>query len=287
MLRQMAPRKRLARQFVLPLAVTAAAALAAALWIMLWASQPLSAGSTHSTRVAVLATASGCTPNLTSVVQQPILVQSPRMDADEGAAWPSDLHPTSWQFSGVQKPRIAEGDIQLVPLCNASFVRQYPLTNADFERSYIPGSPCSMPPGLLQKMSSGQPVAITVVGGSMTQGRRCLDGKRWQRECSWSSRLQDRLRETFPTGNITVHNKAIPGYSYGHWLQSGMLDGLVQADVLVIDEQVNSHVSACVFSGCESLIKDNFCLQHLLMLAQVQKRCQSYTPCAVPHCCRP
>lgn len=101
-----------------------------------------------------------------------------------------------------------------------------------------------MPPDLLQKLDSGHPVEITVLGGSMTQGRRCLDGVRWQRDCSWSSRVQDRLRETFPAGNITVLNKAMPGFSYGHWVQSGMLDGLVQTDVLIIDEQVNSHVGA-------------------------------------------
>lgn len=166
--------------------------------------------------------------------------------------WPdfASLNHTSWQFKGVQKPPAAEGDMDLIPICNSTFLQQHPLSDADYRRSYRPGGPCSMPPNLLDKLSSGQPVNIKVVGGSMTQGRRCFDGKRAWRECAWSSRLQDRLQETFPNANVTVHNVAIPGYSYGHWLQSGMIDGLVsQTDILVVDEQVNSHVSTNAACG--------------------------------------
>lgn len=249
---QQMPRKRFTQQLVVRVIITLTAALAA-FWVMFWSSQPL-VRSTSSGPPAVVSAARGH-DSYGSDSTLPALNPAAGLDGDGAAAWPSDIHYTSWQFKGVQMPRVAEGDIELVPICNASFVRQYPLTSTDFKRSYIPGSPCSMPPGLLQKMSSGQPVTITVVGGSMTQGRRCIDGQRWQRECSWTSRLQDRLRETFPTGNITVQNKAIPGFSYNHWLQSGMLDGLVQADVMIIDEQVNSHVSAgtgvsWAYKGC-------------------------------------
>lgn len=257
MLKQTMPKKQSPKQWPVRLSVTVAAVLGATLWAMSWTYQPLSR-STHSITPSQLTAAVGC--NSTPSGQEPFSLAS---EVGSTSVWPSDIHYTSWQFKGVQMPKIAEGDIDLVPICNASFVRQYPLTGLDFQRSYIPGNPCSMPSGLLQKMSSGQPVQITVVGGSMTQGRRCVDGVRWQRECSWSSRLQDRLHESFPTGNITVHNKAIPGFSYGHWLQSGMMDGLVQADVLVIDEQVNSHVSA----GSQTPVLDTtiglFCLLSL------------------------
>lgn len=162
-------------------------------------------------------------------------------NADE--AWPSPLLYTAWKFKGVQHPHTAEGDIALVPLCSASFTEHHPLTASDYQRSYRSGHPCNMPPGLLQKIQAGEPVKITVVGGSMTQGLRCYDGKRIMQACAWSRRLQDRLRETFPQANITVHNAALRGFSYGQWVVSGMFDGLVDTDVAIIDEQANSHVS--------------------------------------------
>lgn len=164
--------------------------------------------------------------------------------------WPFAPEQPRWAFKGVLKPPVAEGEMDLIPLCNASFVEQHPLSDSDYARSYTPGEPCrSLPPGLLQKIQSGQAVRIVVVGGSMTQGRRCFDGKRSWQSCAWSSRLEDRLREVFSGKNITVHNAALPGFSYGHWLSSGMLESLTEADVVVIDEQVNSHVSCCCGPG--------------------------------------
>jgi hypothetical protein len=164
---------------------------------------------------------------------------------DLPAVWPFAPEQPRWAFKGVQKASMTDGEADLIPLCNATFVERHPLTDSDYERSYTPGGPCSMPPGLLQKIQSGAAVKIIVVGGSMTRGRACFDGNRTLETCAWSSRLQARLNEVFQDSNITVVNKALPGFSYSNWTGSGMFGGLVDADVLIVDEQVNSHVSSC------------------------------------------
>lgn len=175
------------------------------------------------------------------LISSPELSSPPEAEAD---TWPLEaLHPSEWTFKGVQLPKIAEGDMDLVPVCNSTFYKQHPFNIEDYERSYTPGATCSMPADLLYKIKTGKPVLITVVGGSMTQGRRCTDGKRGWTHCAWSSRLDDRLKEAFPNSNVTVNNIAMPGFSYGHWLKNGMMDGMAHADVVIIDEQVNSHVS--------------------------------------------
>lgn len=160
--------------------------------------------------------------------------------------WPLAPHEApSWFFKGVQHVRAKhQGDARLIPLCNDSFVDKHPLAAADYERSFTPGSVCSMPPGLLHKIQSGAPVRIVAVGGSMTQGRECIDGKRAWQTCAWPSRMHDRLNEIFSGSNITVKNAALPGFSYSNWLASGMLDSLTEADVVIVDQQVNSQVGA-------------------------------------------
>lgn len=110
-----------------------------------------------------------------------------------------------------------------------------------------------MPSDLLDALESGsREVVVTVVGGSMTHGVNCLEGHHsscpenfrmcYNLQCSWPSKMQDRLRQLFPAGRVSVRNKARPAWGYGNWLESGEIGMLVETDVLIIDLQVNSQV---------------------------------------------
>jgi hypothetical protein len=145
--------------------------------------------------------------------------------------------------------------------CNSSFTKQYPFTQAEhFQRSIHPGSPCSMPPDLLERLQRGsRNFTINIVGGSMTTGAGCVDGSRHQTTCAWGARMQDRLMQMFPKANLTVRNKVVPGRSYRNWLESARLAELSDADVLVVDLQVNSQVSwntACSLATAWCLASD-------------------------------
>lgn len=139
----------------------------------------------------------------------------------------------------------------LAPWCNATFSKKHPLTAADYERSFTPGGACSMPRGLLDALETGsREVTISVVGGSMTHGVKCLDGEHSSCrdkmcenfKCAWPNKMQSRLQQLFPAGRVSVRNKARSGWSYSTWLESGAIDMLVETDVLIIDLQINSQV---------------------------------------------
>lgn len=61
--------------------------------------------------------------------------------------------------------------------------------------------------------------------------------------------MKDRLELLYPSGRVTVRNMAQPAWSYSRWLEAGVIDTLVQSDVLIIDLQVNSQVTSqcCCF----------------------------------------
>lgn len=146
----------------------------------------------------------------------------------------------NWTFPGVQQC-FGESDVSLCSWCNWTFTKQYPFVLEQFSRAYIPGA--RMPPGLLHKLQTGRPVSISIVGGSVTAGRDCRDGSRSQKGCAWPSRLQDRLLQLYPGANLTVVNLAMPAHHYFAWLTRGELSEAVQADVMLVDLQVNSVVS--------------------------------------------
>lgn len=101
-----------------------------------------------------------------------------------------------------------------------------------------------MPPGILERLQSGLPVRIVAIGGSMTAGHACFDGDRNGRACAWPQRMQERLLQMFPDhSNITVANMATPGQDYTAALSSGRIRNMIDADVLLVDLQVNSQVS--------------------------------------------
>lgn len=151
---------------------------------------------------------------------------------------------STWRIPGVRECH-AEGDNSICPWCNSTFTKQHPLSLQHFQRAYLPGEPCSMPAAVLQKLHSGEPLHISVLGGSMTEGVACNDGIRQQSACAWPSRLQERLMQVYPAANITVSNKARRGSHYGAWLEAGDLETFLDgADTLMIDLQVNSQVSS-------------------------------------------
>ena len=173
----------------------------------------------------------------------------------EAPSWPSTLPPAPWPFPGVQAFH-SESDVALSQWCNDTFSRQHPLTAADYDGAYTPGGACSMPAGLLEALESGsRELTVAVVGGSMTHGSGCYEGpNRWlptcraqdkkcySKRCAWPSRMKDRLQLSYPSSRLTVRNMAQPAWSYARWLEAGVIDTLVQSDVLIIDLQVNSQV---------------------------------------------
>jgi hypothetical protein len=151
---------------------------------------------------------------------------------------------STWRVPGVKECNV-EGDSSICSWCNATFTKQHPLSPQHFQRAYLPGRACSMPTVVLQKLQSGEPLHVHVLGGSMTHGTGCNDGLRSGPACAWPSRLQQRLMQAYPAANITVSNKARPGSHYGAWLAAGDLESLLEgADLVIIDLQVNSQVSS-------------------------------------------
>lgn len=148
----------------------------------------------------------------------------------------------NWTFAGVQEC-VSEGHGELCFWCNRTFTADYPLKHSQhFERSFLAGGPCSMPPAILAKLHTGVPVRIVTVGGSMTAGHGCINGAKKGQTCAWPQRMQERLLQVLPRANITVTNMAVPGHDYTAALSSGRVHNAIKADVLIVDLQVNSQV---------------------------------------------
>lgn len=165
------------------------------------------------------------------------------------------MAPAQWTFPGASNCTGEINNTALCQWCNATFLQQYPLSPEMLERSYIPGSPCSMPSNLLDMLRSGAPVKLAVIGGSMTMGTHCFDSERPELSkmtvsplfyksttCPWMYKMQKRLQQLFPAANISIANHARGGFSYGEHLSLGTLKAATDADVLFIDMQVNSQV---------------------------------------------
>jgi hypothetical protein len=151
---------------------------------------------------------------------------------------------STWHLPGVRECH-GEGDNSICQWCNSTLTKHHPLKFQHFQRAYLPGRACSMPTAVLQKLRYGEPLQISVLGGSMTEGVACNDGFRKESACAWPSRLQERLMQVYPAANITVSNKARRGSHYGAWLEAGDLETFLDgADILIIDLQVNSQVSS-------------------------------------------
>jgi len=174
--------------------------------------------------------------------QQPVLPAAAAAAAAAAVeAQPHSSLAPNWSFTGVQQC-VAEGDPDACTWCNSTFTVRYPLMAEHFQHAFIPGQPCSMPPGVLQRLQSNQSITIAVIGGSMTAGHGCFD-QRHGSQCAWPAKLQHRLQEMYPNASITVKNLARPGFSYTDVLSSGHIHTALNADVLLIDLQVNSQVS--------------------------------------------
>ena len=69
-------------------------------------------------------------------------------------------------------------------------------------------------------------------------------------QCAWPNKLQARLQQLYPSARVVVRNMAQPAWSYSRWVEAGVIDTLVQTDVLIVDLQVNSLVrSVCAADG--------------------------------------
>jgi len=225
--------------------------------LMLILSRPWLSGSQYSSMQLVMR-AGAVSSNTSGHGCSKSQVALPSPAASTAAPnWPPSVPTAPWQFPGVWGA-YSESDTTLTPWCNATFSKQHPLTPADYDRSFTPGGNCSMPHGLYDVLESGsRELVITVVGGSMTLGTNCLPSSnpddwdpscpKYDRHCnnllcSWPSKMQSRLQQLFPAGRISLRNKARPSWSYTTWLEAGVIDTLVETDVLIIDLQVNSQV---------------------------------------------
>ena len=127
----------------------------------------------------------------------------------------------------------AEGDMLACEWCKNAFSNHYPLNVADFQNSFIEGNPCLWKE-LARKFDSGEVIHIGVMGGSMTAGRRCHDAA-GSSHCAWPAKLE----KLFNSPNVIVHNYAVPGADYDHYLASGDLQ-FIQCDLLLVDLAVNA-----------------------------------------------
>jgi len=85
----------------------------------------------------------------------------------------------------------------------------------------------------------------------MTHGSHCSegqdpmcphnDGKCISTRCAWPNKMQNTLKQLYPSGRVVMHNMAQPAWSYGRYVEAGVIDSLVRSDVLIIDLQVNSY----------------------------------------------
>lgn len=227
--------------------------------LMLILTGPWLSGSRHSSLKLVMRAAAGSSNTSEHGCSKSQVATPSPADSMAAPTWPPSVPTAPWQFSGVFPGAYSESDTTLTPWCNATFSKQHPLTPADYERSFKPGGNCSMPHELYDVLESGsRELVITVVGGSMTLGTNCLPSSnpdewdpscpKYDRHCnnllcSWPSKMQTRLQQLFPAGRISLRNKARPSWSYTNWVEAGVIDMLVETDVLIIDLQVNSQVS--------------------------------------------
>ena len=226
--------------------------------LMLLFSGTWLSGSQHSSIALVMKAAA-----VTSITKEQNCsqsrVRSPSTAFEMTApGWPPSVPAAPWQFPGVNgvNGSYSESDVTLTPWCNATFSKQHPLSAADYDRSFTPGGNCSMPHGLYDVLESGsRELVITVVGGSMTLGTNCLEGSMatnprcplYDRHCNnllcaWPNKMHSRLQQLLPAARVSVRNKARPSWSYTTWLEAGVIDMLVDTDVLIIDLQVNSQI---------------------------------------------
>ena len=124
-----------------------------------------------------------------------------------------------------------EGDEATCEWCSNSFAEQYPLRVEDFQHSFFEGNPCLWKE-LTRKLDAGEDIQIGVIGGSMTAGVGCYVPRG---QCAWPVKLE----QMFNSSKVTVHNYAIGGVNYDHYLAKGDLQH-IECDLMLVDLAVNA-----------------------------------------------
>ena len=124
-----------------------------------------------------------------------------------------------------------EGDEATCEWCSNSFAEQYPLSVEDFQHSFFEGNPCLWKE-LTRKLDAGEDIQIGVIGGSMTAGVGCYVPRG---QCAWPVKLE----QMFNSSKVTVHNYAIGGANYDHYLANGDLQH-IECDLMLVDLAVNA-----------------------------------------------
>jgi hypothetical protein len=95
----------------------------------------------------------------------------------------------------------------------------------------------------------GQPLTITVIGGSMSRGTYCFlpwAAPYWTTWCSWPKYLETWLRESFPGRALRVFNIATGGTDSTVWASIGVSERweLREADLVITEFSVNDQTIA-------------------------------------------
>ena len=131
-----------------------------------------------------------------------------------------------------------EGDKRMCYVCRELLTEKYPLSAADFERSFTPGETCYWRE--LAKKWGKEDISIAVLGGSMTFGHSCVDKVLGQwTDCAWASRLEKLLINAGIT-NVKVDNRAMPMHNYENSVATGYYHNL-DHDLILIDFSVNTY----------------------------------------------
>ncbi len=128
-----------------------------------------------------------------------------------------------------------EGSQDNCEWCKERFTKKYPLTAADFERSFQPGELCGWTT-VAEKLKKGDEISIGVIGGSMTFGRACWDeGTDFEGDCAWPAKM----KPLFNNSKVKITNRANGGWHVYAFLASGVLPAM-DDDIIIIDMVVNT-----------------------------------------------
>eukprot|EP00929_Paragymnodinium_shiwhaense_P098670 TRINITY_DN6015_c0_g1_i2.p1 TRINITY_DN6015_c0_g1~~TRINITY_DN6015_c0_g1_i2.p1 ORF type:complete len:616 (-),score=69.00 TRINITY_DN6015_c0_g1_i2:894-2741(-) len=120
--------------------------------------------------------------------------------------------------------------------------KEYPLRDEILPEGFIKGDVSRMQK-VLDKLLTGQPVVVVIIGGSFTKGMGCHDTlNRVERNCNWNSRVMRWFKHAFPKANIDWHDEsqgATPSLQFLSGL--GAMLGTYQAlpDLVILDTLIN------------------------------------------------
>lgn len=151
---------------------------------------------------------------------------------------PTDSPP---YYSHCAMERAAYPSVNWYEMFNAT---TYPLSVADFKRITSTARYGKLQP-LLRNLAQGRRISVLVLGGSMTCGINCGQGKLIFKECAWPARFAKWLQEKFPRASVEMHNAARPGTPLRPQLamMGVLMQELKHVDLILVDTLINDRVS--------------------------------------------